>query len=527
MSQETLIRTEADQRGMALVAHISQLISDIRAIPNENPSFTPAVIAAIRKTRLDSGYFVEKCLQRLAKLPLGALPAAFELLERWSKVDYRMFIVLARCFMQWQDYETALRYLHAACGQNHCDLFAENTLIACTRRQAAKAGTRCEFDGLEAYLANSFCDVPWRRFEVYHQGHVYVCCMGWLPISVGNIHSESLEGMWNSSLAQEIRQSILDGSFRYCSKTQCPYIAARILPQRGAASSSAKRARVATADPTEGLDPNQFTARVPHAPEIIRVGYDTSCNLACPQCRRGFFVAKRDEQSRMDRDYSPFLLSAAASIDTLYVNGSGEVFASRHCRRLLSLLKREQFPRLRFWITSNGQLLNERAFRDFDLYGRMREIQISIDAARPETYSVVRRGGDFKKVLSCLAFLDSLRRTGNEKFMFGISFVVSSMNFREMPEFVRLGREFNADAVFFNKIQNWGHLSQAEFAQLDIGNPAHPEHPEFLNVLQSTELADPIVVCGNVAPCRREAQRDGVGVSIPGLERHEITAQKL
>jgi hypothetical protein len=94
--------------------------------------------------------------------------------------------------------------------------------------------------------------VPWRRFEVFHQGHVYVCCMGWLPLSVGNIHTESLEGIWNSGLAQEIRRSILDGSFRYCSKIQCPHIAARDLPQRGA-SSPTKLARPLAADPTEGV----------------------------------------------------------------------------------------------------------------------------------------------------------------------------------------------------------------------------------------------------------------------------------
>jgi MoaA/NifB/PqqE/SkfB family radical SAM enzyme len=501
MSPETLVRTGADQHGTALVAVINQLIADIRAIPNENPSFAPAVIAALRKTQFDSGHFVERCFQRLAQLPPEALPAALELLERWSKIDYRFSVVLARCFMQWQDYQTALRYLRLACGQNHCDLFAENTLIVCTRRAAAKAGTKCEFDGLEAYLANSFCDAPWRRFEVYHQGHVYVCCMGWLPLSIGNIHTDSLEDMWNSNIAQGIRKSILDGSFRYCSKTQCQYIAARALPQRGATSSN--RRRPSAADPTEGLDASQFSTRVPHAPEIIRVGYDRSCNLACPQCRRDFFVAKSDAQSSLDRDFSPFLLSAAAKVDTFYINGSGEVFASKHCRRLLHQLTREQFPRLKFWLVSNGQLLNERAFREFDLYGRTREIQVSIDAARPDTYAVVRRGGDFKKVRSCLAFLDSLRRTGNEKFMFGISFVVSSMNFREMPEFVRLGRESRADAVYFGMIQNWGHHSQAEFARLDIGNPAHPDHQEFLSVLESEELSDPIVMCGTMGSYRR------------------------
>lgn len=79
----------------------------------------------------------------------------------------------------------------------------------------------------------------------------------------------------------------------------------------------------------------------------------------------------------------------------------------------------------------------------------------------------------------------------------------------EPPEFVRLGKEPSVDAVFFGMIQNWRHLSQAEFARLDIADPAHPEHQEFLNVVESAELVDRLVMCGNVAPYRwREKERE-------------------
>jgi wyosine [tRNA(Phe)-imidazoG37] synthetase (radical SAM superfamily) len=231
--------------------------------------------------------------------------------------------------------------------------------------------------------------------------------------------------------------------------------------------------------------------------------------LACPQCRKDFYVAKPEEQERMDRDYLPFILQAAQSAETLGLSGAGEVFASRHSRHILSLLKREQFPRLKFWFVSNGQLLNERAFRDFDLYGRVRQIMVSVDAVRPETYRVVRRGGNFQRVLSNLAFLDDLRRARGENFRLELSFVVSSMNFRDMPEFVQLGRKFHADAIFFNIMRNWGHFSLAEFEKLNIADPSHPEHQEFLRVLESPELSDPIVDCGSVAPYRRRERRPG------------------
>jgi MoaA/NifB/PqqE/SkfB family radical SAM enzyme len=462
------------------------------------------VIRAIQVTRFDSGYFVEKCLERLARLPLEVLPQALAVLEQRAQTDYRLPIVLGCYYMQAEDYERALRHLRSACDRNPCDLFAENALIDCTRRQAAKAGVACEFEGLEAYLAGSSYDVPWRRLEIYPQGNAFLCCLGWLPLSAGNVRKQSLEGIWNSELAMEIRKSILDGSFRYCSKIHCQHIAGRSLPRRDEVTlHTGERAQASASNPTLGVDPRQFSVRVPYAPESLRLCYDKTCNMACPQCRRDFFVAKREEQEIMDREFLPFMMSAAQHVDTLGLNGAGEVFASKHCRHLLSLLKREQFPRLKFWFVSNGQLLNERAFRDFDLYGRVRQIMISVDAARPETYRAVRRGGDFQKVLSSLAFLDNLRRVRGEKFIFDLSFVASRMNFRDMPEFVHLAKKFHVDTIYFSIISNWGYFSQAKFEELNVTNPSHPEHQDFLKVLESPELSDPIVDCGSVAPYRR------------------------
>jgi tetratricopeptide (TPR) repeat protein/wyosine [tRNA(Phe)-imidazoG37] synthetase (radical SAM superfamily) len=496
---------------------VEEFLQDIQAIPAEDPSLHPSVIEAMQRTHLHSGYFVEKCLERLARLPVEALPKVLEALEKRAETDYRLSIVLGRYYMQAEDYETALRHLRSACDDSALDLFAENTLIACSRRQAAKSGTSCEFEGLEAYLAGSFCDVPWRRLEIYEGGNAALCCLGWVPLPVGDPRKQSLDEIWNSDFAVQIRKSILDGSFRFCSKIHCQYIAARSLARRvGATSAAGKLTPPAPYGPSAELNPADFPARVPHRPDTVRLCYDKTCNLACPQCRKDFYVAKPEEQERMDRDYLPFMLQATQDAQTLGLNGSGEAFASKHCRHFLSLLKRAQFPRLKFWFTSNGLLLNEGAFREFDLYGRVQWIQISVDAARPETYRIVRRGGDFQRVLSTLAFLDDLRRAPGESFWFELRFVVSSMNFRDMPEFVTLGRKFHVDIICFNIIRNWGHFPLAEFEKLNIANPSHPEHQEFLRVLEAPELSDPIVDLGSVAPYRRNAS-EAVKKSLFGL----------
>lgn len=84
------------------------------------------------------------------------------------------------------------------------------------------------------------------------------------------------------------------------------------------------------------------------------------------------------------------------------------------------------------------------------------------------------------------------------------------MNFREMAGFVQLGRKLQVDSTVFSVLKNWAHLSLAEFERLNVANPSHPDHEEFLRVLESRELSDSVGECGSVAPYRRlEAQRDG------------------
>src|SRR5260370_25652089 len=75
--------------------------------------------------------------------------------------------------------------------------------------------------------------------EIEQTGNVYVCCPAWLPLVMGNAREQPAEKIWNSMAAQEVRKSIHDGSYRYCSKVHCNWISGRsLLPGR---KCSAKR----------------------------------------------------------------------------------------------------------------------------------------------------------------------------------------------------------------------------------------------------------------------------------------------
>ena len=77
-----------------------------------------------------------------------------------------------------------------------------------------------------------FCEKPFELFEVNDQGEVTVCCRAWLSKTIGNINEKSVNEIWNSAEAKEIRQSILDGSFKYCNKELCPSIQSQILKKK-------------------------------------------------------------------------------------------------------------------------------------------------------------------------------------------------------------------------------------------------------------------------------------------------------
>lgn len=224
---------------------------------------------------------------------------------------------------------------------------------------------------------------------------------------------------------------------------------------------------------------------------------DRSCNLSCPSSRKDKIVANKTKQqalnSLIEESFIP-LLKAARRV---WVTGSGDPFAINHFRAPLKRLDAAEFPELTINLITNGQLWDERAWKDLGLAGRVGSAAISIDAARPETYRKLRRGGDFARLLRNPDFIRSLRAEGALGRL-AVGMVVQAGNFREIPEFVKLGKEFMADTITFQMVRNWGTYSRDEFRNVFIGDPDHPDFAEFCEVLKAPDLLEPEVEVGNI-----------------------------
>ena len=323
-------------------------------------------------------------------------------------------------------------------------------------------------------------------------GQLRSCCDAWMPTALGSAFEQPVDRVWNGAAAREIRRSVLDGDFAHCSRMFCPHIAERRLPTRADAG-----------DVEPEADGGVWRRR---GPSRVLLSHDRSCNLSCPSCRTRLIVAGKRQQTQLDAYLDDAVVPLLADAEIVKVTGSGDPFGSRHFRDVLLRLKTPAYRHIQIDIQTNGILLDQAAWRTFDFDHRVARLWVSLDAATPETYAQVRRGGDFARLLDNLAFLAQKRRDRQLAFL-RLDFVVQAKNFREIPAFLEIARRIEADGVSLQRLRNWGTFDEATFHREDIASSTHPSFDEFLAVLADPRLDDARIEWGNLQPMRERARR--------------------
>jgi MoaA/NifB/PqqE/SkfB family radical SAM enzyme len=350
-------------------------------------------------------------------------------------------------------------------------------------------------------LRDKFCYRPFGQFEMHENGNVFLCCPTWLPGPAGNLNSQDARDIWNSKRAQEIRRSILDGDYKYCSREQCPLIVSKSLPTREQARKNPAWRAI--------IDGHKLT--VEGRPKVINLSNDRSCNLSCPSCRsqkinftggRGYNLRKKLQ----DRLVAAFFSEPTQETFTVNVTGSGDPFASRVFREFLLGLDNKDFPNLKIALQTNGTLFNEKNWKRLSkVHKNISTVFVSFDAATEATYKITRRGGNWQHLQANVKFLADLRAKGQLRYL-RLDFVVQQANYREMPDFVTFATGLDkVDNVFFSQATNWGTWDSGEFRNVCVWEPTHPEHAEFRRIIANPVLGHAKVQLGNLARYREQA----------------------
>lgn len=376
--------------------------------------------------------------------------------------------------------QRALR-IQAVCPAAH-DLLME----ACRQPGAERtSATAVEIAAARYDVRERFCPMPFTHLSTGFQGQTFACtCPAWVPFSIGSLlDAESADAVWNSAAVAEIRRSILDGDYRYCSRTQCSYLNTQKLPARSEIVDAQMRALI------EG-----HATHVDHAPRMVELNHDPTCNLACPSCRVELITKSSEADAHAPATARTILPLLKRVTGRTYITGGGEAFASRHFRGILRALNRTEYPGLQVYLITNGQLLTPARWREYpDLPPMLSIVSVSMDAARAATYESLRRPGKWEPLMENLRFLARMRRDG-EIPQLGLNFCVQRANFREMLEFIALGDELGADTVWFQRLVNYGTYDEGTFAGLNVASPAHPDHAELLEVLRHPSMQRPHII---------------------------------
>lgn len=345
-------------------------------------------------------------------------------------------------------------------------------------------------------LARKFCPAPFVRFDTLLDGTVACCCSNWIEERLGSIDSQSLAEIWNGPVALKIRESIHDGSFRYCRADRCTYLLHGTLP-----------------DKTEVTDPYlrkviaEKAVVMEQNPTSLMLAHDVSCNLACPSCRSGVLKPDLAQQSRLEvveRTVFHPLLTPGRRI-TLTVSGQGDPWASPHYRSLLKYVANRRDLTLDLVLNTNGLLVNEKLWDEFSGLEQYHPlVNVSIDACHPWTYRVLRHPGRWEVLKQCLEFIAAKRRDGALS-AFVINATVQLDNFHELRSMLLLAKGLGCDAMRLYMILNTGSHLDADFERKNIANPKHPLHQAFLDTLRDAIFDDPVAHLFDVDAIRAKA----------------------
>lgn len=296
------------------------------------------------------------------------------------------------------------------------------------------------------------CILPFIHLEVAEAGRILCCCWGKYS-SLGVLRNKTISQVWNSKEFQLLRKKIYEGKLDdICDKKICHVL----LSGKIWSEEDLRRAKL----PSRLIDDikNKKT-KLSVGPLKITLSDIGTCNFHCKMCYRYFAPEnKRFSQNLIKKKLPNFLDKNLKQKLVIKLTGNGEPFFRRETREFLQKFNPKKYPNVRFEILTNGLLLTPKMWRTIS-HNKIREINVSIDAASKSTYEKIRIGGKWEKLIKNLKFIGNLRRANKIKYFY-INMVVMKSNYQEMKDFVLLGKKLGCDEVNFQRITGLHNLEE-------------------------------------------------------------------
>ncbi len=318
---------------------------------------------------------------------------------------------------------------------------------------------------------SKICTYPFYHAEINIDGNVSCCCPDFTDFYyLGNIYEQNFEEIWYGEKWKNFRENILAEKYDKCHTEIC----------KGLDDEQFKSKEKMLKEYIECIDGGIF-------PQHITLSIDSICNVQCIMCRDWNLPLNTKEQERLKANFEKFLYMMKDA-KRITLDGSGEVFASQYHKRLIKAAV-ARYPKLKFDIFTNGLMCNEKTLRDFCLTDRLNMVTVSLHAGCEKTYNRIVKGSNYEKVLKNIKYLSELKKEGKLKG-FALTFVLSSLNFKDLPDFVKIAVENDAYPNIW-PIRPYNNCrvcnSQNKY---DITIREHPRFNELLEILENPILKE-------------------------------------
>lgn len=295
----------------------------------------------------------------------------------------------------------------------------------------------------------AFCPYPFNRVRVTCEGNVAMCCfqrtdpIGTESAYLGNLLENTFDEIWFGELAEEIRNSTVEGDLhKRCQVPGCPYLVA---------SKPYKKSKV-----TYNEYPNFLEIDLPN----------THCNVggenpgpnhpACIMCERAappdIFKPEKDHLEEV----LPKLVHIVPNLYGIHVQGIAEPFYKDILFRMLDILKFDLYKdQMTLSTTTNGTLLKQTTRRQYLNRVPNSITNFSIDAATSETFKKIRILDCFDKVIENL-YAFSKERVRHRQFL-RIHNNINLLNVHEVVGMVEIAAKANVEYVEFNPTDGFNH----------------------------------------------------------------------
>lgn len=297
--------------------------------------------------------------------------------------------------------------------------------------------------------------------QIRKNGDVVNC--SWATRKIGNLLCNDMDEIYHGKEMEEFRESLLDGSYRYCTKEKCPWLSNDTMDEHMVEADSLSR-----------------------YPKQVSLSYEPDCNYICTSCRSQRYIKSEKEKNNLEK-LEEQIMKFINEVQEISANGIGELFAGKSILKILANWK-PSLPTedVKVVLESNGSMFDSEHWKQIANLGQYElDVHITVHSFEELVYQFLSGTSiSVQKVCDNLNFIKKLRAEGVVNF-FEIATVVQEANFRELPRFTeRCIYDYNADSVRIRSYFPYGCRTKEFEWFCDVRNPKHPFYKEYLDVMK-------------------------------------------